>query len=287
MTAYATSLDQIGPITKNIRDAALLLQIMAGGDLSDSSSLHEAVPDYQASLKNDLKGVTLGLPKEYFVGGLHPDVEQSVQSAIAVCRQLGAKIIEVSLPRTKEAIATYYIIAPAEASSNLSRFDGVRYGFRAAGAEDPIDLYKKTRAEGFGAEVKRRIILGTYVLSSGYYDAFYLRAQKVRTLIRRDFEAAFKLCDAILSPVAPTPAYRIGEKSADPLQMYLGDIFTVPVNLAGLCGLSVPCGLTSERLPVGLQVMGPALGEELILRVGYAFEQATEWHTQRPVEAGL
>ena len=197
-------------------------------------------------------------------------MEQSVQSAIAVCRQLGAKIIEVSLPRTKEAIATYYIIAPAEASSNLSRFDGVRYGFRAAGAEDPIDLYKKTRAEGFGAEVKRRIILGTYVLSSGYYDAFYL-----------------KLCDAILSPVAPTPAYRIGEKSADPLQMYLGDIFTVPVNLAGLCGLSVPCGLTSERLPVGLQVMGPALGEELILRVGYAFEQATEWHTQRPVEAGL
>ena len=287
LTAYASSLDQIGPITKNIRDAALLLQIMAGGDLSDSSSLHEAVPDYQASLKNDLKGVTLGLPKEYFVGGLHPDVEQSVQSAIAVCRQLGAKIIEVSLPRTKEAIATYYIIAPAEASSNLSRFDGVRYGFRAAGAEDPIDLYKKTRAEGFGAEVKRRIILGTYVLSSGYYDAFYLRAQKVRTLIRRDFEAAFKLCDAILSPVAPTPAYRIGEKSADPLQMYLGDIFTVPVNLAGLCGLSVPCGLTSERLPVGLQVMGPALGEELILRVGYAFEQATEWHTQRPVEAGL
>ncbi len=287
LTAYASSLDQIGPVTKDIQDAALLLQIMAGGDPSDSSSLSAEVPDYRASFKKDLKGMTLGLPKEYFVGGLHPDVEKGVQAAIEVCRQLGAKTVEVSLPRTKEAIATYYIIAPAEASSNLSRFDGVRYGFRAAGAEDPIDLYKKTRAEGFGAEVKRRIILGTYVLSSGYYDAFYLRAQKVRTLIRRDFEAAFTMCDAILSPVSPTPAYRIGEKSADPLQMYLGDIFTVPVNLAGICGLSVPCGMTADRLPVGLQVMGPALGEEAILRVGYAFEQATEWHKQRPLEARI
>lgn len=285
LTAYASSLDQIGPMTKTVPDAALLLQVMAGGDPADSSTLPAAVPDYQAALKPELGGMTLGLPKEYFVGGLHPDVERCVQGAIEACRDLGAKIVEVSLPHTKEAVDTYYIIAPAEASSNLSRFDGVRYGFRAAGAEDPIDLYKKSRALGFGPEVKRRIILGTYVLSSGYYDAFYLRAQKVRTLIRRDFDAAFGRCDAILSPVAPTPAYRIGEKSADPLQMYLGDIFTVPVNLAGICGLSVPCGLTADRLPVGLQVVGPALGEEAILRVGYAFEQATEWHKQRPEEA--
>ena len=282
LTAYASSLDQIGPMTKDVRDAALLLQVMAGGDPADSSSLPAPVPDYGAALRKDLKGLVLGLPREYFVGGLDPDVERRVEEAIAVCRSLGAQTVEVSLPRTKEAIATYYIIAPAEASANLSRFDGVRYGFRAGGAEDPIELYKKTRAQGFGAEVKRRIILGTYVLSSGYYDAFYLRAQKVRTLIRRDFEAAFQRCHAILSPVAPTPAYRIGQNSADPLQMYLGDIFTVPVNLAGLCGISVPCGFTSATLPVGLQVVGPALGEEAILGVAHAYEQATDWRSVRP-----
>lgn len=282
LTAYASSLDQIGPITKDVRDAALLLEVMAGVDPADSSTLPVPVPDYRAALRKDLKGVVLGLPKEYFVGGLNPDVEKRIEEAIAVCRGLGAEIKDVSLPHTKEAIAVYYIIAPAEASANLSRFDGVRYGFRAEGAEDPIDLYKKTRAQGFGAEVKRRIILGTYVLSGGYHDAFYLRAQKVRTLIRRDFEEAFKTCNAILSPVSPTPAYRIGEKSADPLQMYLGDIFTVPVNLAGICGLSVPCGFTSDNLPVGLQVVGPALGEETILGVGHAFEQATAWCGKRP-----
>ncbi len=281
LTAYASSLDQIGPMTKDVRDAALLLEIMAGVDEADSTSLPQAVPDYQAALTKDLKGVTVGLPKEYFVGGLDTEVERCVQEAIEVCRKLGAKIVEVSLPHTRVAVDTYYIIAPAEASANLSRFDGVRYGYRAQGAVDPLDLYKKTRAEGFGPEVKRRIILGTYVLSSGYYDAFYLRAQKVRTLIRRDFEAAFAQCSVILSPVAPTPAYQIGEKSSDPLQMYLGDIFTVPVNLAGICGLSVPCGLACGRLPVGLHVMGPALGEETILRTGYAFEQATEWRSQR------
>lgn len=286
LTAYASSLDQVGPITKDVRDAALMLQIMAGQDPSDSSTIPAPVPDYQASLKADLKGVTLGLPKEYFIGGLHPDVERRVQEAIEVCRSLGAKTVEVSLPHTRDAIATYYIIAPAEASANLSRFDGVRYGFRAEGAEDPIDLYKKTRAQGFGPEVKRRIILGTYVLSSGYYDAFYLRAQKVRTLIRRDFEEAFKHCSAIVSPVSPTPAYRVGENSADPLQMYLGDIFTVPVNLAGICGMSVPCGLTADRLPVGLQLVGPALGEAPILRVGYAYEQASGGRGQRPGMAG-
>ncbi len=281
LTAYASSLDQIGPITKDVRDAALLLQIMAGADEADSTSLPEAVPDYQAALSKDMKGITVGLPREYFVGGLDAEVERCVQEAIGVFRELGAKVVEVSLPHTRVAVDTYYIIAPAEASANLSRFDGVRYGYRAAGAVDPLDLYKKTRAEGFGPEVKRRIILGTYVLSSGYYDAFYLHAQKVRNLIRRDFEEAFKQCSVILSPVAPTPAYRIGEKSSDPLQMYLGDIFTVPVNLAGICGLSVPCGMASGRLPVGLQVMGPALGEEAIIRAGYAFEQATEWRTYR------
>ncbi|MEI8120534.1 MAG: Asp-tRNA(Asn)/Glu-tRNA(Gln) amidotransferase subunit GatA [bacterium] len=282
LTAYASSLDQIGPMTKDVRDAALLLQIMAGVDPSDSSTVPSPVPDYRAALKKDLKGVVLGLPREYFIGGLHPDVERRVQEAIAVCRELGAETVEVSLPHTRDAIATYYIIAPAEASANLSRFDGVRYGFRAAGAGDPIELYKKTRAEGFGPEVKRRIILGTYVLSSGYYDAFYLRAQKVRTLIRRDFEEAFKKCTAILSPVAPTPAYKIGEKSEDPMQMYLGDIFTVPVNLAGICGMSVPCGFSADRLPIGMQVVGSSLGEEAILRVGYAYEQATNWRQYRP-----
>ncbi len=281
LTAYASSLDQIGPMTKDVRDAALLLQIMAGVDEADSTSLPGIVPDYTACLGKDLKGVTIGLPREYFVGGLDVEVERCVQDAIEVCRKLGASVVEVSLPHTRVAVDTYYIIAPAEASANLSRFDGVRYGFRAEGAVDPLDLYKKTRAEGFGPEVKRRIILGTYVLSSGYYDAFYLRAQKVRTLIRRDFEDAFKKCTVILSPVAPTPAYRIGQNSADPLQMYLGDIFTVPVNLAGICGLSVPCGMASGKLPVGLQVMGPALGEEAILRTGYAFEQATDWRLQR------
>jgi aspartyl-tRNA(Asn)/glutamyl-tRNA(Gln) amidotransferase subunit A len=281
LTAYASSLDQIGPMTKDVRDAALLLQIMAGVDESDSTSLPGTVPDYSACLGKDLTGVTIGLPREYFVGGLDPEVERCVQEAIVVCRKLGAKVVEVSLPHTRAAVDTYYIIAPAEASANLSRFDGVRYGFRVEGAVDPLDLYKKTRAEGFGPEVKRRIILGTYVLSSGYYDAFYLRAQKVRTLIRRDFEEAFKQCTVILSPVAPTPAYRIGQNSADPLQMYLGDIFTVPVNLAGICGLSVPCGMAAGKLPVGLQVMGPALGEEAILRTGYAFEQATDWRLMR------
>lgn len=281
LTAYASSLDQIGPMTKDVRDAALLLQIMAGLDESDSTTVPSAVPDFQSALTRDLKGVTIGLPKEYFVGGLDAEVERCVQDAIEVCRGLGARVIEISLPHTRVAVDTYYIIAPAEASANLSRFDGVRYGYRAAGAVDPLDLYKKTRAEGFGPEVKRRIILGTYVLSSGYYDAYYLRAQKVRALIRRDFEEAFKQCSVILSPVSPTPAYRIGEKSADPLQMYLGDIFTVPVNLAGICGLSVPCGMANGRLPVGLQIMGPVLGEESILRTGYAFEQATQWRLCR------
>ena len=273
LVAYASSLDQVGPITRDVRDAALLLQVMAGADPMDSSSLRAEVPDYRAALKDDLKGMKLGLPKEYFIKGMDPEVETAVRAAVERCRELGAEIVEITLPHTPYAIATYYVIATAEASANLARFDGVRYGARVEG-EDPIDLYGKTRAAGFGTEVKRRIILGTYVLSSGYYDAYYLRAQKVRTLIRRDFEEAFKTCDAILTPVAPTAAYRIGEKTGDPVQMYLGDIFTVTANLAGICGVSVPCGFTSKKLPVGLQVLGPALGEEKILRTAYAFERS-------------
>lgn len=279
LTAFASSLDQIGPLTRDVRDAALLLEAIAGWDGMDSTSVKLPVPDYSSALREDLKDVKLGLPREYFAGGVDSEVEQLVMDAVEQCRSLGAEIIEVSLPHTEYAIAAYYIIATAEASANLARFDGVRYGFRAQGAEDPVDMYCRTRAEGFGAEVKRRIILGTYVLSSGYYDAYYLSAQKVRTLIRSDFESVFKECDALLTPVSPTAAYRIGEKTEDPLRMYLGDIFTVPANLAGICGLSVPCGLTSDDLPVGLQILGPAFKEENILRAGYAYESARSAHS--------
>ncbi len=272
LTAYASSLDQIGPLTKDVADAALLLQIMAGRDELDSSSVDEPVPDYDAYLKKDLKGFRIGLPREYSTKGMDADVEKAVRNAVEQCRGLGAEIVDISLPHTEYAISTYYIIATAEASANLARFDGVRYGLRADGAEDPIDMYGKSRAQGFGPEVKRRIILGTYVLSSGFYDAYYLSAQKVRTLIRGDFEKAFKTCDALITPVSPTPAYRLGEKTGDPLQMYLGDIFTVTANLAGICGLSIPCGLTKTNLPIGLQILGPAFKEENIIRAGYAFE---------------
>lgn len=283
LTAYASSLDQIGPMTKDVQDAALLLEVMGGLDPLDSSTLPAEMPSLGHALIPDLKGMKIGLPKEYFVGGLDQEVEHCIQSAIEQCRRLGAEPVEVTLPHTRPAIATYYIIATAEASANLSRFDGVRYGRRAKGAKDPIDLYKRSRAEGFGAEVKRRIILGTYVLSSGYYDAYYLRAQTMRTLIRRDFEEAFKQCDAILAPVSPSPAYRIGENSGDPLQMYLGDLFTVPVNLAGICGLSIPCGFSGEGLPIGLQIIGRALGEAAVLRVGHAYEQVSGIKGKRPV----
>lgn len=274
LTAFASSLDQIGPLTRCVSDAALLLEVISGRDAMDSSSIDAAVPSPAQWKQDDLKGVRLGLPREYFVAGMDPDVETAVRAAVDTCRGLGAEVVEVSLPHTEYAIAAYYVIATAEASANLARFDGVRYGRRAEGARDPIDMYAKTRAQGFGSEVKRRIILGTYVLSSGYHDAYYLSAQKVRTLIRRDFEAAFETCDALLTPVTPTPAYRLGENADNPLQMYLGDIFTVTANLAGICGLSVPCGMTSTGLPVGLQILGAAFKEENALRVGYAFEEA-------------
>ena len=286
LTAFASSLDQIGPMTKDIRDAALLLQVMAGHDGMDSTSIPAPVPDYEANLRKDLAGMRLGLPKEYFIAGVDPEVARCIQQAIRHCEDLGATIVEVDLPSTPYAIATYYIIACAEASANLARFDGVRYGLRVKDAKDPFAMYMRTRAAGFGTEVKRRIILGTYVLSSGYYDAYYVRAQKVRALIRADFEKVFQACDALLTPVAPTAAYRLGEKTADPLQMYLSDIFTASVNLAGICALSVPCGFTSANLPVGLQIVGPAFGEETILQVGFAYEQTTDWRLRKPDARG-
>jgi aspartyl-tRNA(Asn)/glutamyl-tRNA(Gln) amidotransferase subunit A len=282
LVAYASSLDQIGCFSKNVRDAAILLEILSGVDPADSTSVPQPVPHYAASLTGDVKGLRLGLAKEYMVGGLDAEIKAAIDAAVAQFEKLGARVTEVSLPHTDYAIATYYIIATAEASANLARFDGIRYGLRVEGA-DPIELYSKTRGAGFGPEVKRRIILGTYVLSSGYYDAYYLRAQKVRTLIRRDFLKAFEQVDAILTPTTPTPAFKIGEKADDPLQMYLSDIFTISANLAGICGISVPCGFTREpKLPIGLQLLGKPFGEETILRLAHAYEQSTPWHKEKP-----
>ncbi|MEM7144359.1 MAG: Asp-tRNA(Asn)/Glu-tRNA(Gln) amidotransferase subunit GatA [Verrucomicrobiota bacterium] len=281
LVAFASSLDQIGPMTKSTADAALLLNAIAGADQQDSTCVDEPVPDYTAALQGDLKGIRLGLPKEYFIDGIDPQVESAVNDAVKKLEELGAEVIEVSLPHSEPAIAVYYVIATAEASANLARFDGVRYGKRTDDPADIISLYKDTREEGFGTEVKRRIILGTYVLSSGYYDAYYLRAQKVRTLIRQDFTEAFEKVDALVAPTSPTPAFKIGEKTDDPLQMYLADIFTIAANLAGICGLSLPCGLaTSEsgtHLPIGLQLLGKPFGEETLLRIANTYEQNTDW----------
>ncbi len=279
--AYASSLDQVGPVTRDVRDCALMLQAVSGYDPADSTSVNTPVPDYQAGLTGDLKGVRLGLPQEYFIEGLDDDVKKAVEAAVSKYRELGAEVIDVSLPHTSYAVACYYLVATAEASSNLARYDGVRYGLRADNAENLIDMYMKTRAAGFGTEVKRRIMLGTYALSSGYYDAYYLKAQKVRTLIRQDFLDAFEKVDALLTPVAPTPAFALGEKVNDPLQMYLSDIYTIPVNLAGTCAMSLPCGFSSEGLPIGMQLIGKPFDEATILRTGHAFEQATDWHKQR------
>ncbi|MCX7825608.1 MAG: Asp-tRNA(Asn)/Glu-tRNA(Gln) amidotransferase subunit GatA [Verrucomicrobiae bacterium] len=284
LVAFASSLDQIGPFARDVTDAALLFAVIAGHDPNDSTSLPEPVPDYTRALTGDVRGLRLGLPKEYFTEGMDREVETAVRAAVKTLASLGAEIVEISLPHTAYALAVYYIIATAEASANLARFDGVRYGFRAKDAKDPMDMYGRTRGAGFGPEVTRRIILGTYVLSSGYYDAYYLRAQKVRTLIRRDFTEAFQRCDAILTPTSPVPAFRIGERADDPLTMYLSDIFTVSANIAGICGVSVPCGFTAQpKLPIGLQVLGKPFGEETILRVAHAYEQATAWHRERPV----
>jgi len=279
--AYASSLDQVGPLTRDVTDCAIMLGALAGYDPKDSTSVNTPVPDYCAGLTGDVRGLKIGLPEEYYIAGLDQDVKSAMERAIATYRSLGAEIVDISLPHTDYAVASYYLIATAEASSNLARYDGVRFGHRAEQVEGLLEMYSRTRSQGFGSEVKRRIMLGTYALSSGYYDAYYLKAQKVRTLIMRDFMRAFENVDVILTPVAPTPAFRIGEKINDPLQMYLSDIFTIPVNLAGTCAISIPAGLSANGLPIGAQLIGKPFGEETILGAAYAFEQTTEWHAMR------
>lgn len=285
LVAFGSSLDQIGPLTKDVTDSALLLNIISGFDPKDSTSANCSVPDYTQALTREVKGLRIGIPKEYFIDGIQPEVLNAVQSAIKLLERAGAQVKDISLAHTKYAVATYYILATAEASSNLARFDGVKYGHRSRSqsSRQPaiIDLYETTREQGFGDEAKRRIMLGTYVLSSGYYDAFYLRAQKVRTLIKRDFEQAFNEVDVIVSPTAPSTAFRLGEKINDPLSMYLSDIFTIPANLAGIPAISLPCGFDSNQLPVGLQFMAAPFAEETLLRTAFAYEQATPWHTER------
>jgi aspartyl-tRNA(Asn)/glutamyl-tRNA(Gln) amidotransferase subunit A len=281
LVAFASSLDQIGPLTKNVEDSAYVLQAIAGYDASDSTSANVDIPDYTSALTGDVKGLRIGVPKEYLGEGIDPRVKEAVLKALAVYESLGATWEEVSLPHTEYAIATYYLLASSEASSNLARFDGVRYGVRADNPSNLIDLYKKSRSEGFGPEVKRRIMLGTYALSSGYYDAYYLKAQKVRTLIKQDFDQVFNEYDLIIGPTAPTPAFRIGEQVGDPLTMYLNDICTIPVSLAGVPAISVPCG-SADGLPIGLQIIGKAFDESTVLRAAHAFEQHTEHHKQRP-----
>jgi aspartyl-tRNA(Asn)/glutamyl-tRNA(Gln) amidotransferase subunit A len=287
LIAFASSLDQIGPLTKDVRDAAIVLEAIAGHDPMDSTSADQPVPDYQAALGQGVRGLTLGIPDEYFVAGLDPEVEGAVREAIAVLERLGARTRRVSLPHTDSGVATYYIVAPAEASSNLARYDGVRYGHRAAGGRDLVAMTARTRAEGFGPEVRRRIMLGAYVLSAGYYDAYYGQAQRVRTLIRRDFDRAFAEVDLIVAPTAPTPAFRLGEKTADPLAMYLNDVFTIPAPLAGVPALSVPCGFSGEGLPIGLQLIGRPFDEAALFRAAGAYEAATDWRARRPALSAL
>jgi aspartyl-tRNA(Asn)/glutamyl-tRNA(Gln) amidotransferase subunit A len=282
LVAFASSLDQIGPLTKDVRDAAILLQAIAGHDPRDSTAADLPVPDYESGLTGDIRGIRLGVPAEYFVPGMDPEVEAAVRRAIQVLEGLGAVREAVSLPHTEVAVAVYYLVATAEASSNLGRYDGVKYGYRTPHSAHLIDMYRKSRQEGFGPEVKRRIMLGTYALSAGYYDAYYLKALKVRSLIRQDFIQAFQRCDVIVTPTSPTAAFTFGEKTADPLQMYLSDIFNVPTNLAGMPGISVNCGFTGSGLPIGLQIIGKAFDEVTVLRVAHAYEQAGAWHTQRP-----
>ncbi len=280
--AFASSLDQVGPMAKDVRDCALILNAIAGHDPKDSTSVKIPVPDYTKALTGEVKGLKIGIPQEYFVKGMDSEIEASIRSAIQTYESLGAICEEISLPHTQYAVPTYYILAPAEASSNLARYDGVRFGHRSQNPKDLIEMYTQSRSEGFGPEVKRRIMLGTYVLSSGYYDAYYLKAQKVRTLIQRDFLEAFKKYDVILTPVTPGPAFKLGEKKDDPLQMYLSDIFTINVNLAGLPGMSLPCGFTQKGLPIGMQLIAKHFEEEKIFRAAYAYEQNTKWHKQKP-----
>jgi aspartyl-tRNA(Asn)/glutamyl-tRNA(Gln) amidotransferase subunit A len=282
LVAFGSSLDQIGPFGRTVADAALLLEVIAGHDRRDSTSVDKPVPPYTRMLDEPVLPLTIGVPREYFTAALDPEVAAAVQQALKVYEGLGAKVEEVSLPHSPEALATYYLVATAEASSNLARYDGVHFGYRAKGYKDLINMYARSRDEGFGAEVKRRIMLGTYALSSGYKDAYYLKALKVRRLIREDFDKAFAGCDVVAGPTSPTPAFKIGERSDNPLQMYLADVYTVPANLAGICGISLPCGFTKEGLPIGLQIQGAPFEEEKLLRVARMYEQATDWHTRRP-----
>jgi len=285
LVAFASSLDQIGPITKDVTDCAILMNAISGYDPCDSTSVNVEVPDYRQSLTDDVKGIRIGIPDEYFIEGMDPDVEKTIKEGIDLFRKWGCEIKGISLPHTEYAVAVYYIICTAEASSNLARYDGVKYGFRSKEYRDLMEMYAKTRAKGFGQEVKRRIILGTYVLSAGYYEAYYRKASQVRTLMREDFERAFDEVDAILTPTAPTPAFRIGEKVKDPLQMYLSDIHTIPVNLAGLPAISIPCGFSRDQLPIGLQMIGKHFNEGMLLRLAYAFERNTEFHLKKPLNA--
>jgi len=283
LVAFASSLDQIGPLTKDVTDCALLMNTIAGYDPADSTSVPKEVPDYAAAMGKGLEGLTVGIPEEYYaLEGLDPEVSTAVQSAVKTIEDLGAKTVAVSLPNTQYVVAVYYVIAPSEASSNLARYDGVKYGFRDKGSDNLIEMYRNTRSKGFGTEVQRRIIIGTYCLSAGYYDAYYGKAMQVRTLIMEDFNTAFNSCDVILSPVAPTPAFKIGEIVDDPLTMYLSDIFTLSANLAGIPGMSIPCGFSSGGLPIGLQILGKHFGEARLLQVAYQFEQATDFHKRRP-----
>ena len=282
VVAYASSLDQVGPLAKDVFDAAILLEAISGHDPKDSTSAKLPAPKYTQALTGDVHGLKIGMPQEYFAAGLDPDIDRAVRNAIATLEKLGARVQEVSLPNTKYGVATYYIIAPSEASSNLARYDGVKYGYRAKEYADLSEMYAKSRAEGFGEEVIRRVMLGTYALSSGYYDAYYLKAQKARTLLRQDFEAAFKQVDVIAAPITPTPPPKLGEMVNDPLTMYLSDIYTVPVNLAGVTGISIPCGLTSGGLPIGLQLIGGHFQEETVLRTAFAFQEQTDFHTTFP-----
>jgi aspartyl-tRNA(Asn)/glutamyl-tRNA(Gln) amidotransferase subunit A len=282
LIAYGSSLDSVGVLAKDARDAALMLSVIAGADPCDSTSVNEPVHDYAQALSGAVRGLRIGVPREYFIAGMQPAVADAVRAAIEQLRRMGAHVVDISLPSTGVALPVYYMIATAEASANLARFDGVRYGLRVPGA-DLVDTYRQTRGAGFGAEVKRRIMLGTYALSAGYYDAYYIRAQKVRTLIKQEFERAFAEVDVIATPVAPTTAFKIGEKADDPIQMYLADIFTLPCNLAGVCGISVPCGFDAAGLPIGLQLMGPAFGEAALLRVADAYQRQTDWRQRKPV----
>ena len=282
MVAFASSLDQGGPMARTAEDVALLLNVMAGFDPRDSTAVDAPVPDYTKTLDHDIKGLRIGLPKEYFGKGLNAEVAKVVEAAIAEYKKLGAQVVEVSLPNSNLAIPCYYVLAPAEASSNLSRFDGVRYGYRAKDYGDLIDMYCRTRAEGFGAEVKRRIMIGTYALSAGYYDAYYLKAQKLRRLIADDFKRAFETCDVIMGPTSPTTAFKLGAKSDDPVAMYLSDIYTISVNLAGLPGMSIPAGFDSAGLPVGLHLIGKYFDEARLLNVAHKYQQATDWHRRMP-----